>query len=139
MSRDEIKYKYDEESGIFVKESNISTNWLVSEVLKQPKAQITKISNDDLQTFLTLVAELRMPDGTHCYVWLKNRLTERRLMSAAQLGQANEDLTNKYRYIIEQIDLRIIGNPKVLDIEKEEIVLKPNRTPNNMEISFEPK
>lgn len=135
---EKIKYHYDEDAGVFVKESEISANWLVSEVLKKPKSQITKISNEEVQTFLTLVSELRMPDGRHCFIWLKEHLTGKRLMFDNKQGKANEDVAERFKYIIEQLDFRIAMNPKVMNIEKEEIVLKPNRTPNNMSIFFEP-
>ena len=67
-----FKYRYDEVEGIFIRDSEISVNWFISEVLKEEKLRITKISNEDVFKLLQLLdkSDLRMPDGKHSLFWL---------------------------------------------------------------------
>ena len=137
------EYHYDEQQGIFVFEDEISVNWLVSQVLQKPGLQITKISNEELQTFLNLLdkSDLRMPDGKHSLFWLRDQLKEKSEMSGAKLGETWHQVTGRFRFIIEQIDIVLISTENIKDkmeIRKEEIKLIQNRTPNNMQIKFEP-
>jgi len=137
------EYHYDEQQGIFVFEDEISVNWLVSQVLQKPGLQITKISNEELQTFLNLLdkSDLRMPDGKHSLFWLRDQLKEKSEMSSAKLGETWHQVTGRFRFIIEQIDMILISTENIKDkmeIRKEEIKLIQNRTPNNMQIKFEP-
>lgn len=138
----EFKYRYDEDLGVFIRESEISVNWLLSEVLKQEKLQITKISNEDIQRFLFLLDEsdLRMPDGKHSLIWLKEQLKEKRDMSNAKTGKVWEDITERYRYILEQIDFTLMKSKNYSDkitIKKDESK-KVFRTKSRMQAKFEP-
>jgi len=137
------EYHYDEQQGIFVFEDEISVNWLVSQVLQKPGLQITKISNEELQTFLNLLdkSDLRMPDGKHSLFWLRDQLKEKSEMSGAKLGETWHQVTGRFRFIIEQIDIVLISTENIKDkmeIRKEEVKQTTNKTPNNMQIKFEP-
>jgi hypothetical protein len=144
VSSKEIKYHYDQEEGIFVKESDLSVNWLLSQVFQLPDLQITKISNEELQKFLYLLdqSNLRMPDGKHSLIWIKDNLKEKLEMSKAQLGKSWERVTDRYRFILQQIDLILTMSPD--REEKLKIILAeekkdPGITKNNLECFFERK
>lgn len=140
----DFKYRYDEQEGIFVRQSEISVNWIVSQVLGQEGLRITKISNEDVQKLLYLLdhSDLRMPDGKHGLVWLKDNLKEKYEMATGKRGQTWEDIALRYRYIIEQIDFTIIGSEnskEIVEVKKEEITHKQNLKPNRMVAKFEPE
>ena len=138
----EIKYHYDADLGIYVKESEISVNWLLSQVLKKENLQISKVSDEEIQSFLLLLEQsnLRMPDGRHSLYWLKDKISERERGAKSKTGESFYILYERYKFIREQIDLILVGS-NILD-EKDE-KLKPDlerikRTPNNMKAYFEP-
>jgi len=132
------KYSYDEQEGIFVLESEISINWLVSQVLQQPNSQITKITDEQLFKLLNLLgtSDLRMPDGRHGLFWLRDQIKEKMQLSEAKPGQAWYDISQRYRYILEKIDYAIVQFKKKDEIVKEELKIV-NREPNNITASFE--
>lgn len=139
----DFNYRYDEQNGIFIRENEISVNWLLSQVLGQEKLQITKVSNEDIQKFLYLLvhSDLRMPDGKHSIFWLKDQLKEKEDMAGGKAGQTWFKIAERYRYIIEQIDYSLIGCENIhdmMEIKKEEKEEK-GRTPNKMTAHFEPK
>jgi len=135
----EIQYRYDEQSGIFVRESEISINWLLSEVLGIEGLQITKISNEQIETFLSILnkSDLRMLNGQHSLLWLKDKLEEKRSMADANVGEVWHDITQKYRFIIEQIDHILISSDdfqkkmQFIDEDKKNV-----KKPNNMVLKF---
>jgi len=135
------KYHYDEHDGVFVFEDEISINWLLSQVLNAD-LQITKISNEQLQTFLGLLGKsnLRMPNGQYSLFWLREQIKEKLEMSDAKLGEVWHQITTRYRYVLECIDFALCG---VKDIhEKMDNKIEPqkimSREPNNMQAYFEP-
>ena len=137
-----FKYRYDEQEGIFIRDGEISVNWLLSEVLEQKDLQITKISNEDIQRFLYLLdkSDLRMPDGKHGLFWLKEHLNEKMQMAEGNRGEVWAKIAERYRFILEQIDLTLVksGNIKEkMEIRKEE-KKEIYREPSNMEARFEP-
>lgn len=142
LSTKNIKYRYDEQDGIFVRDSEISVNWFLSEVLDEPNLQITKVSNEQIQEFLYLLekSDLRMPDGKHSLFWLKEKLDEKFKMAEAKLGEVWSKIADRYHYILEQIDFTLIGSGnieekmKIRTEEKKEIY----REPSKMEARFEP-
>ena len=135
------KYSYDEQEGIFVLESEISINWLVSQVLQQPNSQITKITDEQLFKLLNLLgtSDLRMPDGRHGLFWLRDQIKEKMQLSEAKPGQAWYDISQRYRYILEKIDHCVVENKLKDEIVKQEEQKIVNREPNNITASFEPK
>lgn len=136
-----FKYHYDEEQGIFIREGEISVNWLISEVLEED-LQITKATNEEIQKFLYLLdtSDLRMPDGKHSLFWLKEKLEEKKDMAEGKLGEVWAIIAERYYYILEQISFTLVksGNIKekkeIRKEEKKEIY----REPSNMKASFEP-
>lgn len=142
MSTNDIKYHYDQENDSFVKEGQISVNWLLSQVLQIPDIQISKISNEDLQKFLHLLdqSNLRMPDGKHSLIWLKEDLRQKLEMAKGQLGQSWANITERYRFILQQIDFILALAPDIE--EKNKTILKEKKkdlslTPNNMKCIFD--
>lgn len=141
MSRNNRKYHYDEQEGIFVFEDEISINWLVSQVLDCPDQQITKISNEQLQTFLSLLSksDLRMPDGQHSLFWLRQQIKEKMEMAETKTTEAWHNIVTRYRYIIECIDQVLITTENLH--EKMEIKVEQKKKsslgPNNMKAYFE--
>jgi len=140
----DFKYHFDEESGIFIRESEISINWFVSQVLGQENLQITKVSNEDIQKLLYLLdnSDLRMPNGQHSLFWLREKVKEKMVMDEAKLGEVWDKVVERFRYIIEQIDYTLIKSKNIkekMEIKKEEVNLKPYRDPNNMTAKFEPE
>lgn len=141
MKSKNFKYRFDELEGIFIRESEISANWLISQILNK-ELQITKASNDEIQKFIHILNEsnLRMPDGKHGLIWLKENLIEKFKMSDAKDGEVWVKITERYRYILEQIDLTLINSnyqEKIKTVKEEQQLF--SRTPNNMSIFFEPK
>lgn len=143
MTTKNLKYYYDQEKGIFVKEDQISINWLLSEVLQKPNLQITKISNNDLNIFVNLLVEsdIRMPDGKHVVFWLKEQLTEKYNMAAGQRGETWAKISDRYRFIREQIDMSLIGRKNIkemMEIKKNEEKIVEGLEENKMKCYFEP-
>lgn len=136
------KHYYDEHNGIFVFEDEISINWLLSQVLNKPKLQITKVSNEELQTFLGLLStsDLRMPNGQHSLFWLREQVKEKMSLAEAKTGETWHNITTRFRYIVECIDQTLITTDNVhekMDL-KVETQRKISRDPNNMQAHFEP-
>jgi hypothetical protein len=137
------KIIYDDDHGIYVKQSEISVNWLLSKVLQAEDLQITKVSNVQLLLFLKLLdsSNLRMPNGQHSLFWLKDQLTEKKNMASSQPGEVWVNITDRYRYILEQIDLMLIGSKDIKEkmeiIKPEDKKIDPGLTPNNMECRFD--
>lgn len=135
-----FKYRYDEQDGIFIREGEISLNWLLGQVLGKD-VQITKVDNPEILRFLTLIAEsdLIMPDGRRCIYWLKDKLKEYHEMSKVKTSKTWEDICDKYRWILEQVDFFIVKyNFKDEKLIYNQIPIKINRTPNTLNASFEP-
>ena len=137
----EIKYHYDADLGVYVKESEISLNWLLSEVLEKENLQITKISDEEVERFLVLLqkSDLRMPDGRHSLYWIKDKLEGREKYAKSQTSEAWYNVYERYKFIREQIDMILVGSDIVEYDENKKLKLeKINRTPNKMEAHFEP-
>lgn len=136
--------KYDEEKGLFVNEREISVNWLLSEVLRKKDLQITKISNEELQTFLSLLdkSNLRMPDGRHSLFWLRDELRKKSKLSEGNTSEAWDLVVNRYQFIVERIDMILAQATDIkekMEIVKNDInVKKINYTENEMNAHFEP-
>lgn len=136
--RSDRKYHYDEQQGVYVFEDEITVNWLLSQVLNKPNLQITKITNEELQSFLSLLSksDLRLPDGQHSLFWLKDQLKQKLLMSDSKLGETWHKTTTRYRFIIQQIDHILVASK---NIKKDEIEQKQvKKDENNIEAHFEP-
>ena len=136
-----IKYHYDADLGVFVNENEISVNWFLSQVLKKENLQITKVSDEEIQTFLLLLEQsnFRMPDGQHSLYWLKNKIRIREEGAKSKTGESFYDLYERYKFIREQIDFILVGsNIQEINIEEAPKLKKINRTPNNMNAYFEP-
>jgi hypothetical protein len=136
------KHYYDEHNGIFVFEDEISINWLLSQVLNKPKLQITKVSNEELQTFLGLLStsDLRMPNGQHSLFWLREQIKEKMSLAEAKTSETWHNITTRFRYIVERIDQVLIATDNIhekMDL-KVETQKKISRDPNNMQAYFEP-
>jgi hypothetical protein len=132
------KYHYDQDIGVFIKDSEISVNWLASQILQKENVQITKLSNEDIVKFVSILdtSDLRMPNGVHGLIWLKEQLTEKALMAGAKEGKVQYDLADRFKYIIQQIDMIIASSKKERFEKQEPEKIIVNRTPNNMEIKF---
>lgn len=137
------KITYDDDRQVYVKASDISVNWLLSKVLQKENLQITKVSNEQIVLFLKLLdsTNLRMPNGQHSLFWLKDQLGEKKNMSSSQQGEVWADVTDRYRYILEQIDLILMDSK---DIQEKMAIISPEikkidvgMTPNNMECRFD--
>lgn len=96
-------------------EQEINTNWLLNQILGTKDQQITKVSYDDIQRFLHIlsISNLMMPDGSDSLTWLKKRLKKRFEDSLGQRGSNWEEVSKKYRYILEQIDLTLVTKSSV--------------------------
>ena len=113
----------------------------MSQILNKKDCQITKVSNDELETFLSIISnsDLRMPSGEHCIFWLKEKIKEKILMSDAKSGEVWHEITSKYRFILERIDLILIKIENItekMEVKKEEVI--NNKTVNNIQAFFEP-
>ncbi len=135
----EIEYRYDEQQGIFVRESGVSTNWLLNQVLGTENLQITKVSNEEIQVFLDKLdkSNLRMINGQHSLFWLKERLEEKRMMADSQSGEAWHNVTDRYRFILEQIDMILVSSKDIKEKMKMIDERKPlQKEPNDMILKF---
>ncbi|HUS49880.1 MAG TPA: hypothetical protein VMZ91_06925 [Candidatus Paceibacterota bacterium] len=135
----EIQYRYDEQQGIFVRESEVSVNWLLNQVLVAEGLQITKVSNEQIELFLELInkSNLRMVNGQHALFWLKEKLEEKRMMADSKDGEVWHNITDRYRFILEQIDMILISSDDIKDKIKMYDVEKPKeKDPNNMILKF---
>ena len=138
-----VKFYYDQEEGVFVKNRELSLNWMASEILKIPGAQITKITNEEVEKFINIlfVSDMRMPNGQHSLIWMKERLGDRHAMAKEQKTEAWENTANRYGYILYKLDMVLAGiedKEELMKIKKPEEEIKLNRTPNNMVARFEP-
>jgi len=135
----EIEYRYDEQQGIFVRESEISINWLLNQVLGTDGQQITKVSNGLIESFIGILekSNIRMPNGQHSLMWLKKKLEEKRMMADSLSGEAWHNVTDRYRYILEIIDIILI-NSKDIDEKMKIYVVEEleKKDPNNMILKF---
>lgn len=99
---DDIKVVYSE--------NEIDTNWLLNKILNTKNKQITKISDDELTAFLGILvkSKLEMPDGMSAIKWLKERIEKRYDQSRLQRGLAWEEISRRYQYILQQIDILLV-------------------------------
>jgi hypothetical protein len=142
MAQPELKY--DEEKGVYVKDSDISINWLISEILGKQNLQVSKVSNEEIHTFLSILdkTDLRMPDGKHSLFWLRDNLKEKIQMADAKTGEAWYKISERYRFIVEQIDIILCSCKNIkerMEIKRpEENRVSNLGTPNEMSASFNP-
>lgn len=96
---DDIKVVYSE--------NEINTNWLLNKILGTKNKQITKVNDDELNLFLTILekSNLEMPDGTSSLSWLKERIYKRLGQAEKQRGHVWEVISRRYNYIIQRIDI----------------------------------
>jgi hypothetical protein len=137
----DFKFHFDVDQGVYVKDSEISVNWLLSEVLKQENLQITKVSTQELDAFLLLLknSNLRMPNGQHSLFWLMKKVEEYEAMAKSKLGENWLDTAERFKFIRHQISVILSGtNIEEYDTEMKPGLEKINRTPNNLEARFEP-
>lgn len=92
--------------------NEINTNWLLNKILGTKDKQITKISQDEIISFLNILysSKLQMYDGTNSLEWLKNRIKKRYEQSQSQRGEFWEKISRQYQYILEQIDMVLINH-----------------------------
>ena len=98
---------FSDDIKVVFNEQDINTNWLLNQILNTKNQQITKISNEELMRFLGVLrmSNLKMPDGSDSLVWLKKRLKKRFDESQSQRGSTWEEVSGRYKFIVEQIDL----------------------------------
>lgn len=91
-------------------DSEINTNWLLNKVFGTKGLQITKISENDVLKFLVILnsSRLKMQDGTDSLWWLKRRLEKRYTDSITQRGMTWENISRRYQFIIQQIDIMLV-------------------------------
>jgi len=140
--RNNRKFRYDEQDGVFVFEDEIGVNWLLNQVLQTVGLQITKVSTEELQRFLFLLKEsdLRMPDGKYCLFWLKDNIKEKHTWSGSLTGEAWVAVNDRYRYILEQIDHILITVPNIQEKMKVDVPVikyRHERDENKMEARFD--
>jgi hypothetical protein len=94
--------------------SDITTNWLLNQILGTKDLQITKIPLELILKFLYILdkSNLEMQDGTNSLLWLKQRISKRYGQSQSQRGQTWEDISRRYQFILEQIDLLLVMKEK---------------------------
>ena len=92
---------------VIYSDNEINTNWLLNKMLGSKNKQITKISDEELNVFLTILhkSNLEMPDGTNSLEWLKGRISKRFDQSEMQRGHAWEEISRRYQYILQRIDI----------------------------------
>lgn len=92
---------------VIYSENEINTNWLLNKMLGSKNKQITKISDEELNTFLSILqkSNLEMPDGTSSLKWLKGRISKRFDHSEIQRGHVWEQISRRYQYILQRIDI----------------------------------
>jgi hypothetical protein len=96
---DDIKVVYSD--------NEINSNWLLNKILGSKNKQITKISDDELNVFLTILqkSNLEMPDGSNSLIWLKERINKRFEQTEIQRGHVWEEISRRYQYILQRIDI----------------------------------
>lgn len=107
IHRSGIKYR--------VAKSEINTNWLLNAILGTKDLQITKASDEQIQRFLEIIdkGNLEMPDGSDGLLWLKKRLQKRFEDSQNQTGEAWYMASQRYGFVLEQVDIRLaLRGPK---------------------------
>ncbi len=92
-----------------ISKSEINTNWLLNAILGTKDLQITKATDEQLQRFLEIVdkGNLEMPDGENGLRWLKKRLVKRFEDSQNRTGEAWYLASQRYGFVLEQIDIRL--------------------------------
>jgi hypothetical protein len=87
--------------------SEINTNWLLNKILGTKGLQITQIDDDQVLNFLGILyaSKLKMPDDTDSLEWLKKRISKRYDQSLSQRGMTWEQISRRYQFILEQIDI----------------------------------
>ena len=93
---------------MIIKEYQLSVNWILNQVLGSGKTQyqITKITDDQLDTFLLFLFEnpFPMPDGTNVLRWMRNKLSIHHDQAINKASQEWETTRQRYRFIIQKID-----------------------------------
>lgn len=106
-----------------VKESQISVNWLLNQVLGAGKTnyQITKISDDQLNLFLKFLVDnpFPMPDGESVLQWLRDRIQLRYDQIQNKMSIEWEKTRQRYRYLLHQLALLAVTTP-----QKEKIIIE---------------
>jgi hypothetical protein len=87
--------------------TEINSNWLLNKLLGTKGQQITKISDNDLMKFLTILdqSRLKMPDGSDSLRWLRQRLDKRYQESQVLSGESWDKISRRYQFILHQIDI----------------------------------
>jgi len=90
--------------------SEINTNWLLNKILGTKGLQITQIDDNQTLKFLGILcaSNLKMPDGTDSLEWLKKRISKRYDQSLSQRGMTWEQISRRYQFIREQIDILLV-------------------------------
>jgi len=90
--------------------SEINTNWLLNKILGTKHLQITQIDDNQTLKFLGILcaSNLKMPDGTDSLEWLKKRISKRYDQSLSQRGMTWEQISRRYQFIREQIDILLV-------------------------------
>ena len=93
---------------MIVKEHQLSVNWLLNQIIGGGRTdyQITKVNDDQLNTFLLFLFEnpFNMPDGTHVLTWIRNKLSMHHDQAINKMSQEWEHTRQRYRFIIHKID-----------------------------------
>lgn len=93
---------------MIIKEYQLSVNWLLNQVLGAGKTQyqITKVDDDQLNTFLLFLFEnpFPMPNGENVLRWIRNKLSLHHDQALNKASQEWETTRQRYRFIIQKID-----------------------------------
>jgi len=97
---------------MFVKDVRIDVNWLLNQILGagKTKYQITKITDDQLFQFLTCLKDnpFTMHNDQNALSWIRERLALRYDQAQNQMSEQWEHIRQRYRFIIQQIDLILV-------------------------------
>lgn len=118
-----------------VKEHQIGVNWLLNQIIGGGKTnhQITKIDDNLLHQFLMVLSEnqFQMHDGTNVLRWIKNKLGMHHDQALNRMSQEWEHTRQRYRYIIQEIDIILAKNEK-----KYDTVENQKECSNELSVSF---
>jgi len=116
----------------FVKSFELNTNWLLNQVLGGGKTnlKITQVDNETVLQFLNFLKDnpFEMPNGEDAIRFVRNRIGLRYEQCQNQMSRQWEATRQRYRFIMNQIDLILVTLPPP----------KPKEVPENqLSVSFD--
>ena len=119
---------------MMVKEHQIGVNWILNQIMGGGKTdyQITKIDDNMLHQFLVVLTENQfpMPDGSNVLRWVRNKLSMHHDQVINRMSQEWEQTRQRYRFIIQQIDIILAKNGNV------DNVIEMKECSNELSVSF---